>query len=72
MNSINGFTRFRWSDDAREVHVIFNGIKVMGKIEGNNIILTKELPMVSGRALVINVNAKPRRPRIMGYAIINA
>ncbi len=71
-NSINGFTRFRWSDDAREVHVIFNGIKVMGKIEGNDITLTRELPMASGRALIVNVNAKPRRPRIIGYAIINA
>ncbi|GAB6945346.1 translation elongation factor [Vulcanisaeta sp. JCM 14467] len=70
--SINGFTRFKWSDDAREVHVIFNGIKVMGKIEDNYIVLTRELPVVNGRALIINVNAKPRKPRIMGYATINA
>jgi len=72
INSINDFNRFKWSDDAREVHVIFNGIKVMGKVEGNSIVLTSELPMVSGRALIINVNAKPKKPRIMGYAIINA
>ncbi|GAB6948116.1 translation elongation factor [Vulcanisaeta sp. JCM 16161] len=72
INSINDFSRFKWSDDAREVHVVFNGIKVMGKVEGNNITLARELPMASGRALVINVNARPRRPRIMGYAIINA
>ncbi|WP_243678644.1 hypothetical protein [Vulcanisaeta distributa] len=72
ISSINGFSRFKWSDDAREVHVIFNGIKVMGKVEGNSITLARELPMVSGRALVINVNARPRRPRIMGYAVINA
>ncbi|MGC8607393.1 MAG: translation elongation factor [Vulcanisaeta sp.] len=72
INSINDFNRFKWSDDAREVHVIFNGIKVMGKVEGNSIVLTSELPMVSGRALIINVNAKPKKPRIMGYALINA
>jgi len=71
IGSINGFSRFKWGDDAREVHVVFNGIKVMGKVEGNNIALARGLPMVSGRALVINVNARPRRPRIMGYAIIN-
>ncbi|MGC8543520.1 MAG: translation elongation factor, partial [Vulcanisaeta sp.] len=58
IGSINGFSRFKWGDDAREVHVVFNGIKVMGKVEGNNITLARELPMVSGRALVINVNAR--------------
>ncbi|WP_252901716.1 hypothetical protein [Vulcanisaeta sp. JCM 14467] len=52
--------------------MIFNGIKVMGKIEDNYIVLTRELPVVNGRALIINVNAKPRKPRIMGYATINA
>lgn len=72
IGSINDFNRFKWGDDAREVHVILNGIKVMGKIEGNSIALARELPMVSGRALIINVNARPRRPRIVGYAVINA
>ena len=71
-DSINNFTKFRWSDDAREVHVIFNGIKVMGRLENGEVRLSKELPLVNGRALVINVNAKPRRPRIMGYVDISA
>ncbi len=69
---IDGFTRFRWSEDAREVHVIFNGIKVMGKVENGHIILSRELPVVNGRAFIINVNAKARKPRIMGYALISA
>ena len=72
VDSINNFTKFRWSDDAREVHVIFNGIKVMGRLENGEVRLSKELPLVNGRALVINVNAKPRRPRIMGYVDISA
>lgn len=71
-NSINNFTKFKWSDDAREVHVVFNGIKVMGRLENGEVKLSRELPLVNGRALVINVNAKPRRPRIMGYADISA
>ncbi|WP_243681278.1 hypothetical protein [Vulcanisaeta souniana] len=57
---IGDFMRFKWSEDAREIHVIFNGIKVMGKIENDHIILSRELPMVNGRAFIINVNAKPR------------
>jgi len=72
MNSINNFTKFKWSDDAREVHVVFNGIKVMGRLGNGEVKLSRELPLVNGRALVINVNAKPRRPRIMGYADISA
>lgn len=69
---IGDFMRFKWSEDAREIHVIFNGIKVMGKIENDHIILSRELPMVNGRAFIINVNAKAKKPRVMGYALINA
>ncbi|KUO88053.1 MAG: hypothetical protein AT712_01915 [Caldivirga sp. CIS_19] len=32
-NSINDFTKFKQSDDAREVHVAFSGVKVMGRLE---------------------------------------
>jgi hypothetical protein len=72
INHIDGFTRFKWGDEAREVHVILNGIKVMGEVKDETIRLNEELPQVSGRALIINVNAKPRRPRILGYAMLNA
>jgi hypothetical protein len=34
-NSINDFTKFKRSDDAREVHVVFNGVKVMGMLENS-------------------------------------
>jgi hypothetical protein len=63
-NSINDFTKFKQSDDAREVHVAFSGVKVMGRLESGEVKLSRELPLVNGRALVIYVNAKPRRPRL--------
>lgn len=72
INHIDGFIRFKWGDEAREIHVILNGIKVMGEVKDETIRLNEELPQVSGRALIINVNAKPRRPRILGYAMLNA
>ncbi len=66
------YTKFKWASEAREVHVLAGGIKVLGSVEGNEIVLQKPVPATFGRAIIINVNARPKTPRVFGYSLANA
>ncbi|BFH72883.1 translation elongation factor [Sulfurisphaera javensis] len=66
------FKKFKWASDAQNVHVIAGGIKVMGSIKNNEeIILNGEIPVSIERGIIININAKPKTPRVFGYAEIS-
>lgn len=62
------YVKFKWSEEPRDVHVFIRGVKAMGRAEGDTIKLNGEIPAAPGRALVVNVNARPKKPRVVGYA----
>ncbi|AHC50656.1 translation elongation factor [Sulfolobus acidocaldarius SUSAZ] len=70
INSIQGFTKFKWTSDTDSVHVVAGGIKTIGKIDNNIITLKEEIPITVGRAILLNLNAKPKSSRVYGYAEI--
>ena len=62
------YTKFKWASEAKDVHVLAGGIKVLGSIQGNEIVLQKPVPSTFGRAIILNMNAKPKTPRVFGYS----
>jgi len=64
------FEKFKWASDAKNIHVFAGGFKLTGTINDNKIILNGEVPETVKRGIVINVNAKPKTPRVIGYAYI--
>ena len=69
-NVIKGVTKFKWASDAQTLHVIAGGFKVMGSVNGDEIKLNGEIPVTVKRALLLNMNAKPKTPRVYGYALM--
>ena len=62
------YTKFKWASEAKDVHVLAGGIKVLGTVQGNEIALQKPVPSTFGRAIILNMNAKPKTPRVFGYS----
>ena len=62
------YTKFKWASEAKDVHVLAGGIKVLGSVQGNEIVLQKPVPSTFGRAIILNMNAKPKTPRVFGYS----
>ncbi|BAB67577.1 translation elongation factor [Sulfurisphaera tokodaii] len=65
------YMKFKWSSEAQNVHVVAGGFKVMGSISGDEIVLNGEIPETIERGIIINVNAKPKTPRVFGYTELN-
>lgn len=61
--------KFKWAPDAKELHVICCGMKVMGELDGSTLKLRNKLPAVKGRSLLINPNVKPGSLQVYGYAV---
>ncbi|WP_291764508.1 translation elongation factor [Caldivirga sp. UBA161] len=66
-SEVKDYVKLKYAHDAELVHVIACGVRAMGKINGSVISLKDKLP-TNCRALIINVNARPKTPRIYGYA----
>lgn len=66
-SEVKDYVKLKYSHEAELVHVIACGVRTMGKVNGSVISLRDKLP-TNCRALIINVNAKPKTPRIYGYA----
>jgi len=64
------FEKFKWASDAKNIHVFAGGFKLTGTINDSKIILNGEIPETVKRGIVINVNAKPKTPRVIGYAYL--
>jgi hypothetical protein len=62
--------KFRWAPEAKELHVIYGGMKVMGDVDQGRIKLRGKLPAVKGRAILVNPNVKPGSLQVYGSAII--
>ena len=62
------YTKFKWASEAKDVHVLAGGIKVLGSVQGNEIVLQKPVPSTFGRAIILNMNARPKTPRVFGYS----
>ncbi|BCU70374.1 translation elongation factor [Stygiolobus caldivivus] len=69
-NVISGYTKFKWSSDATSVHVVAGGFKILATINGNEIKLNGEIPVTIKRAIILNMNAKPKTPRVYGYSLM--
>jgi len=65
------FKKFKWALDSKTVHVVAGGFKLTGTVEGDEIILNGEIPETVKRGIVLNVNAKPKTPRVIGYSYID-
>lgn len=61
------FKKFKWASDAQNVHVVAGGLKFLANINGEEVVLNGELPETIRRGIIINVNAKPKTPRVFGY-----
>ncbi|MGC9136742.1 translation elongation factor [Caldivirga sp.] len=66
-SEVKDFVKLKYAHEAELIHVIACGVRTMGKVNGSSISLKDRLP-ANCRALIINVNAKPKTPRIYGYA----
>ncbi|MFP3232220.1 MAG: translation elongation factor [Sulfolobaceae archaeon] len=69
-NVIRDVNKFKWASEASNVHVVAGGFKVLGSINGNEIKLNGEIPTTIKRAIILNMNAKPKTPRVYGYALM--
>jgi len=65
------FRKFKWALDSKTVHVVAGGFKLTGTVDGDEIILNGEIPETVKRGIVLNVNAKPKTPRVIGYCYID-
>ena len=65
------FKKFKWAANAQNVHVIAGGFKLMGTIQGDEIVLNGEIPETVKKGIVINMNAKPKTPRVIGYCYLD-
>jgi len=64
------FKKFKWASDAQIVHVVAGGFRLLGTIQGDEITLNGEIPETVKKGIVINMNAKPKTPRVIGYCYI--
>ena len=62
------YTKFKWASEAKDVHVLAGGIKVLGSVQGNEVVLQKPVPSTFSRAIILNMNARPKTPRVFGYS----
>jgi len=65
------FKKFKWALDSKTVHVVAGGFRLTGTVEGGEIVLNGEIPETVKRGIVLNVNAKPKTPRVIGYSYID-
>lgn len=61
--------KFKWAAEAERVHAFLGGIKAMAAIKGGEALLDRKVPATLKRGVVINVNAKPRTPKVYGYLL---
>ncbi|MGC9175439.1 MAG: translation elongation factor [Thermoprotei archaeon] len=63
--------KFKWAGELpTKVHAVSYGVKVMVGVEDG--ILVSDIPFPSaGRAILVDVNARPRTPRVVGYAVMS-
>ncbi len=55
------------AQDAQSLHAFFYGMKVFGNLEKDMLELSSQIPAVSGRAVLLNVNVQPNRLRVYGW-----
>ena len=70
VDKITNVQKFKWASDSQTLHVVAGGIKVMGSLDGNEIKLQGEIPSTVKRAIILNMNAKPKTSKVYGYALI--
>ncbi|MFP3202461.1 MAG: translation elongation factor [Sulfolobus sp.] len=70
VDKITNVQKFKWTSDSQTLHVVAGGIKVMGSLNGNEIKLQGEIPSTVKRAIILNMNAKPKTSKVYGYALI--
>jgi hypothetical protein len=70
VDKITNVQKFKWASDSQTLHVVAGGIKVMGSLNGNEIKLQGEIPSTVKRAILLNMNAKPKTSKVYGYALI--
>lgn len=59
--------KFKWAADADRSHVFLGGIKAMAAIRGQEAVLDRAVPATLRRGVVVNVNARPKSPKVYGY-----
>ncbi|MEM0146431.1 MAG: hypothetical protein QXY52_04805 [Conexivisphaerales archaeon] len=65
------YEKFKWAPEARELHAICCGMKVMGDVDQDKIKLRGKLPAVKKRVILINPSVKPGSLQVYGYAAGN-
>ncbi|MGC9105137.1 MAG: translation elongation factor [Thermoprotei archaeon] len=62
------YVKFKWASEAQGVHLFAGGIKVLARIDGDDVTLEQGVPETIRRGILINPNPKPRTPRVFGWA----
>jgi hypothetical protein len=42
-------------------------MKIYGNLEGETLVLSNQVPIVSGKAILLNVNVQPNKLRVYGW-----
>ena len=64
------FKKFKWAAEAQNVHVVAGGFKMLATVNGDEIVLNGEIPETVKRGIILNMNAKPKTPRVFGYSYL--
>jgi len=55
------------AQEALSLHAFFYGMKIYGNLEGDTLVLSNQVPIVSGKAILLNVNLQPNKLRVYGW-----
>lgn len=55
------------AQEALSLHAFFYGIRIYGNLEGDTLVLSNQVPIVSGKAILLNVNVQPNKLRVYGW-----
>jgi Selenocysteine-specific translation elongation factor len=55
------------AQEAQNLHAFLYGMKIFGELKNDTLVLSNQVPFVSGKAILLNVNAQPNRLRVYGW-----
>ncbi|MGC9170684.1 MAG: translation elongation factor [Thermoproteus sp.] len=59
--------KLKWAAETDRAHAFLGGIKALAAVKGQEAALDRKIPATLRRGVLVNVNAKPRTPRVYGY-----
>jgi len=59
--------RLSIAQEAQSLHAFLYGMKIFGELKNDTLVLSNEVPFVSGKAILLNVNAQPNKLRVYGW-----